>query len=61
MTDFRTDNIGEQSPFEVLATEPGDEPESYVVTMKVTGNGFNGAGPLAFVLRDDRIAELRIS
>jgi ketosteroid isomerase-like protein len=56
-----TDNIGKQSHFEVLGVESGDAPESYVVTMKVTGNGFNGTSPLAFTLRGDRIAALRIS
>jgi len=57
----RTDNIGKQSHFEVLGIEPGDAPDSYVVTMQVTGNGFNGTSPLAFVLRDGLIADLRIS
>ncbi|SNT61959.1 SnoaL-like domain-containing protein [Actinomadura meyerae] len=57
----RTDNIGKQSHFEVLGIEPGGAPDSYVVTMQVTGQGFNGTSPLAFVLRDGLIAELRIS
>jgi hypothetical protein len=57
----RTDNIGRQSHFEVLGLEAGAAPQSYSVTIKATGNGFNGTGPMAFVLRDGRIAELRIS
>ena len=57
----RTDNIGKQSQFELLAIEPGAEPESYVATLKVTGNGFNGTGPMAFQLRDGLIASVRIS
>ena len=57
----RTDNIGKQAHFEILDVMPGQIPESQVVTMKVTGNGFNGVSPLVFVLRDDRIADLRIS
>lgn len=57
----QTDNIGEESHFTVLGVEPGAVPESHIVTMTVTGNGYNGTGPLAFVLRDNRIAELRIS
>ncbi|MFB4307283.1 nuclear transport factor 2 family protein [Actinomadura sp. GTD37] len=57
----RTDNIGKQSHFEILGVEPGDAPDSWVVTMKVTGNGFNGTSPLAFVLRYGLIADLRIS
>ncbi|MFA1550992.1 nuclear transport factor 2 family protein [Actinomadura chokoriensis] len=57
----RSDNIGKQSHFEILGVEPGAAPDSYVVTMKVTGNGFNGTSPLAFILRDGLIADLRIS
>ncbi|MFI7517905.1 nuclear transport factor 2 family protein [Micromonospora globbae] len=57
----RTDNIGVQSHFEFLGIEPGSEPDSYVVTLKVSGNGFNGTGPMTFQLRDGRIASLRIS
>lgn len=57
----RTDNIGKQSHFELLGIEPGAEPESYVATLKVTGNGFNGTGPMAFQLRDGLIASVRIS
>jgi ketosteroid isomerase-like protein len=57
----RTDNIGKQSHFELLAIEPGDGPDSYVATLKVSGNGFNGTGPMAFQLRDGLIASVRIS
>lgn len=57
----RTDNIGKQSHFEVLEVAPGQDVDSYVVTATVTGNGFNGTGPLEFVLRDGRIANLRMS
>jgi hypothetical protein len=31
------------------------------VTLTVTGDGFNGTGPMNFGLRDGRIASLRIS
>ncbi|SIN41280.1 nuclear transport factor 2 family protein [Micromonospora cremea] len=57
----RTDNIGKQSHFEVVAIEPGSDPDSYVVTLTVTGNGYNGTGPMTFHLRDNLIASLRIS
>lgn len=57
----RTDNIGKQSQFELLGLEPGDGPDSYVATLKVSGNGFNGTGPMAFQLRDGLIASVRIS
>ena len=39
-----TDNIGVRSHFEFVSSEPGATPDSYVVTLKVTGGGFNGTG-----------------
>jgi hypothetical protein len=56
-----TDNVGVQSHFELIAVEPGEEPDTYVVTLRVSGNGFNGTGPMTFTLRDGRIASLRIA
>jgi hypothetical protein len=56
-----TDNIGVRSHFELVSAEPGTVPGSYIVTMAVTGDGFNGTGPMTFELRDGRIASLRIS
>lgn len=57
----RTDNIGVQSHFDLLAIEPGEAPDSYVVTIRVRGNGYNGTGPMVFQLRDGLVASLRIS
>jgi hypothetical protein len=57
----RTDNIGVRSHFELVSAEPGTTPGSYTVTLTVTGDGFNGTGPMNFELRDGRIASLRIS
>ena len=57
----RTDNIGKQSHFDVVDVAQGDEPDAWIITVDVTGNGFNGRSPLAFTVRDGRIAELRIS
>ncbi len=57
----RTDNIGVRSHFEFVSAEPGAAPDAYAVTLKVTGDGFNGTGPMSFELRDGRIASLRIS
>jgi hypothetical protein len=56
----RTDNIGVQSHFDLLAIEPGEEPDSYVATIRVHGNGYNGTGPMVFRLRDGLVASLRI-
>lgn len=57
----RTDNIGKNSHFEPVDVRPGSEPDTYVVTLTVTGDGYNGTGPMTFTLRDGRIAGLRIS
>ena len=57
----RTDNIGVRSHFEFVSAEPGSAPDSYTVTMTVTGEGFNGTGPMSFELRGGKIASLRIS
>ncbi|MFL1382018.1 MULTISPECIES: nuclear transport factor 2 family protein [unclassified Nocardiopsis] len=57
----RTDNIGKRSHFEVVSSGPGPDPDSHVVVLTVTGDGYNGTGPMTFHLRDGRIASLRIS
>ena len=57
----RTDNIGVGARFEFLGIEPGPSPDSYVVTLKVTGGGFNGTGRMTFGLREGKIESLRIS
>ncbi len=55
-----TDNIGVQSHFDLLDVQPGDAEEEYVVTLRVSGDGYNGTGPMTFRLRDGLIADLRI-
>ena len=55
-----TDNIGVQAHFELVDFAHGDEPDSYVVTLTVSGNGYNGTGPMTFELRDGLIARLLI-
>jgi ketosteroid isomerase-like protein len=57
----QTDNIGVQSHFEVVDARQAAEPGTFVVTLTVTGNGFNGTGPMTFRLRDGLIADLRIA
>ncbi|OIJ24974.1 nuclear transport factor 2 family protein [Nocardioides luteus] len=55
-----TDNIGVQAHFDVIDWTPADTGEAWVVTLRVSGNGYNGTGPMTFELRDGLIAELRI-
>ncbi len=57
----RTDNIGVHSHFELVTAEQGPDLDSYVVTLTVSGDGFNGTGPMRFTLRDGLIASLLIS
>jgi len=57
----RTDNIGKRSHFEVVDVARDGESDRYTVTVDVTGDGFNGRGPIEFLIRDGRIAEVRIS
>ncbi|MBW8793361.1 MAG: nuclear transport factor 2 family protein [Streptomyces sp.] len=57
----RTDNIGVQAHLTLDAIEPGASSDTYVATLTVTGNGYNGTGPMTFRLRDGLIASLRIA
>jgi hypothetical protein len=57
----RTDNIGVQAHFDLLAIQPGGQPETYVATIRVNGNGYNGTGPMVFTLREGLITSLRIA
>ncbi|WP_232665183.1 nuclear transport factor 2 family protein [Pseudonocardia sp. TRM90224] len=57
----RTDNIGVRSHFELVGIEPTDSPDRVVATLKVSGGGYNGTGPMTFEFRGDRIARLVIA
>ncbi|GAA5152470.1 hypothetical protein GCM10023321_21220 [Pseudonocardia eucalypti] len=57
----RTDNIGKRSHFELVGLERTDDPDRVVATLKVTGDGYNGTGPMTFEFRDARIARLVIA
>ena len=55
-----TDNIGVQSHFDVVSvSDDGDD--EYVVVLKVSGNGFNGTGPMTFRVRGDKLASMVIT
>ncbi|WP_349428395.1 hypothetical protein [Microbacterium sp. LWS13-1.2] len=55
-----TDNIGKQSHFELIDIERETAPETYLVHLAVTGNGFNGTSPFRFTLRDGLIQSVVI-
>ena len=56
-----TDNIGVGSHFELVDVVAAEHPDTYVVTLRVTGGGYNGTGPMTFTLDGDRIARLVIA
>lgn len=39
-----TENIGAQTHFEFVGVEPGRDPDSLIVTLAITGSGYNGVG-----------------
>jgi ketosteroid isomerase-like protein len=55
-----TDNVGVQAHFDLLDVTAGAQEGEYVATLRVTGDGYNGTGPMRFRLRDGLIADLRI-
>lgn len=55
-----TDNIGVQAHFDLVSFVEGKRHGSYEVTLKVTGNGYNGTGPMTFTVIGDQIASLTI-
>lgn len=56
-----TDNIGVRAHFELVAIAHGTSEHAFVATLTVTGDGYNGTGPMTFVLDGDRIAVLTIA
>ncbi len=60
----KTDNIGKQAHFELVDFTTGsgnDSERNYTVTLKVTGNGYNGTGPMEFTVRGQLISRVVIS
>jgi ketosteroid isomerase-like protein len=56
-----TDNIGKQSHFDVVSVDGDADSGEVTVTLAVSGNGYNGTGPLRFRLRDGLIARVDIT
>jgi ketosteroid isomerase-like protein len=56
----KTDNIGKQAHFEVQAVDTSEGGAAVTLTLVITGNGYNGTGPLKFRLDGDRITSLII-
>lgn len=56
-----TDNIGRQERFDVLSVRAGDAPDEYIVSVAVSGNGYNGPADFAFQLSGGLISRFVIS
>jgi ketosteroid isomerase-like protein len=57
----QTDNIGKQAHFEVGGIREEEADALYIVTLTVSGNGYNGTGDMSFRLRGGLITEVLIS
>lgn len=55
-----TDNIGKQSHFEAVSVDDRGDGE-YVVVLTVSGNGFNGTGPMTFQVEGDKLSRMVIT
>ena len=55
-----TDNIGKQSHFDLVDLVAEAAPETYLVHLKVSGNGFNGTSPFRFTRRGGLIQSIVI-
>ena len=53
-----SDNIGRQAHFEIAAVR--NEGSGYVVTLQVTGGGFNGTSDFYFEVDGDRVRRMVI-
>jgi hypothetical protein len=56
-----SDNIGRHSRFDVVELSQGSSPGEYVLTMDVTGDGYNGLGTMTFVVDGNRVRSLVIA
>ncbi|WP_233255512.1 nuclear transport factor 2 family protein [Naasia lichenicola] len=56
-----SDNIGKQAHFELIRVDETAPGEEFEVTLTVTGNGYNGTGPMTIRVDGDRISALTIS
>ncbi len=57
----RTDNIGKHSRFELVSISADNRQDTFVAVLAVSGDGYNGTGPMTFELHGNKIARLTIS
>ena len=56
-----SDNIGKDTHFDIQSIRNGEKENSYIVSLKVSGKGFNGNSNIFFLINDNLISELIIS
>ena len=56
-----TDNIGVNAHFDLVNWRRGSAENVVIVVLTVSGDGYNGTGPMEFSLDGDRISRLIIS
>ncbi|ROQ38206.1 SnoaL-like protein [Frondihabitans sp. PhB188] len=56
-----SDNIGKHSRFDVVEVAAGSSADEFVVTVDVSGDGYNGVGTMTFVLAGERVKSLTIT
>ncbi|AKP67478.1 nuclear transport factor 2 family protein [Companilactobacillus ginsenosidimutans] len=55
----QTDNIGKNSQFEIVDSKE-DGTNQWIVTLKVSGNGFNGVSPFKMIVKDNKLESVQI-
>ncbi|MBL3531488.1 nuclear transport factor 2 family protein [Companilactobacillus zhachilii] len=55
----QTDNIGKKSQFEVVNAKKESD-NTWIVNLKVTGNGFNGVSPFKMIVKDNLLQSVQI-
>ncbi|MDV7757958.1 ketosteroid isomerase [Liquorilactobacillus mali] len=55
----KNENIGKKSQFEILGNRKTSS-NSWLVQIKVTGDGFNGTGPMEFTIVGNLISSIKI-
>ncbi|GAA4669378.1 YybH family protein [Frondihabitans cladoniiphilus] len=56
-----SDNIGKHSRFDLVEIVVGTTPDQFVVTIDVSGEGYNGLGTLTFTVAGERVTSLVIT
>lgn len=56
-----SDNIGKNTHFDIQSIRNGEKENSYTLSVKVSGDGFNGNSNIFFLIKNNLISEMIIS